>query len=132
MNYLLDSHAFIWSVISRSKLSKNSIQAIENPDNEIFVSHITFWEISIKTQLGKINLHGSSPEEFPDWCERFDFKMLPLTLHDVVTFYKLPRSTHKDPFDRMLVWQSLARQFTLISKDELLNSYLPHGLKILW
>lgn len=132
MNYLLDSHTFIWSVIAKDKLSGNAAPIIENSENQIFVSHLTFGEISIKQELGKINLHGSSPEEFDDWCERLNFKTLPLSLLDVTTFYKLPRSNHNDPFDRMLVWQAINRQFTLISKDKSLQLYLPQGLKILW
>ena len=132
MNYLLDSHAFIWAVIAQDKLSRNAAPIIENSENEIFVSHLSFWEISIKQELGKINLHGSSPEEFSGWCEKLNFKVLPLSLHDVTTFYRLPRSTHKDPFNRMLVWQAINRQFTLISKDKSLQLYSSQGLKILW
>lgn len=132
MNYLLDSHTFIWSVIAKDKLSRNAASTIENSENEIFESHLSFWEISIKQELGKINLHGSTPEEFSDWCEKLNFKILPLSLHDVTTFYKLPRANHKDPFDRMLVWQAINRQFTLISKDKSLHLYSPLGLKILW
>ena len=132
MNYLLDSHAFIWSVIASNNLSRNSKLAIEDPQSEIFVSYLTFWEISIKQELGKINLHGSTPDDFAEWCEKLDFKILPLTLEDVSTFYRLPRSIHKDPFDRMLVWQAIIRQFTLVSKDQVLQLYKPYGLKMLW
>ena len=132
MSYLLDSHTIIWFSLEPQKLSKTTGTILEDSGNEIFVSHVSFWEISIKHALGKIDLHGGDSLDLLQWCKKEGLKILFLSDNDVGTFHKLPRVLHKDPFDRMLVWQSINRHLTLISKDPSLDAYLPYGLKITW
>ena len=66
MKVLLDTHSFLWSAFSPEKLSQKARDAIERGENDVFVSVITFWEISLKFALGKINLSGITPEQLPD------------------------------------------------------------------
>jgi len=132
MNCLLDSHALIWSLLLPHKLSRNAYKVIEDQQNELFVSHVSFWEISLKYSLGKLDLLGAKPDEIPNWCRRSDIKTISLSENDVASFYKLPRSLHKDPYDRMLVWQAINRQLVLITKDDELKAYYPAGLSTLW
>ncbi len=132
MNYLLDSHSIIWSSLQPEKLSHATSIILENPQNQIHVSHISFWEICIKYSIGKINLHGGTPADLLNWCKKVGFKILPLSENEVVTFHQLPRALHKDPFDRMLVWQAIHQQYILVSNDKLLESYLTYGLKLHW
>ena len=111
---------------------KESIRILDDDAEEVFVSYVSFWEINIKFSLGKVSLGRGTPEEIFQWCKEAGFKILPLSEHVVVSFYKLPRALHKDPFDRMLVWQCINRRLTLVSNDELLDAYLPYGLSRFW
>lgn len=65
MTYLLDSHAFVWSIIDPSKLSSKARLTIEDNEQSILVSVVSFWELSLKYALGKLHLQGVLPEEFP-------------------------------------------------------------------
>ena len=132
MNYLLDTHAFLWAAFSPRKLSRRAREAIADPDNEILVSVVTFWEISLKFGLGKIELEGIAPEDLPDVARRIGCEVLELDSEDAASFHKLPRAGHKDPFDRMLVYQAIRRHKRLISRDAALAVYAPQGLELLW
>ena len=66
MKGLMDTHCFIWTLLDTKKLSKRAISFIENTENEIFVSAITFWEISLKFSLGKVEINGLVPEDLPE------------------------------------------------------------------
>ena len=132
MNYLLDTHTFIWTISEKGKLSSIVKQTIENPTNNIFVSAITFWEISLKFSIGKLELKGISPENLPEVAVQSGFRLIPLSPEESATHHQLMLTKHKDPFDRMLIWQSIQRNLIFISKDERLKSYNLSGLKTLW
>jgi PIN domain nuclease of toxin-antitoxin system len=132
MNCLLDTHTFLWAAMEPEKLSRQAREAILDAANDIHVSVVTFWEVSLKFALGKIELQGITPEELPDAAIQMGFTLLTLAPQDAATFYQLPRFQHKDPFDRMLVWQSICQHLTLLSKDPDLRQYQPHGLRVLW
>ncbi len=132
MNYLLDSHTLIWALYNPEKLSVQCRNVLESTANEIHVSYITFWEISLKFSLGKIELPKSKPEDLPEACKQTGYKMLQLTEHDVSSFYKLPSTQHKDPFDRMLIWQAINRNYYFLSRDRGIALYKSHGLKLVW
>ena len=83
MKYLLDTHTFIWSVMDSSKLSESVKEIIQNPDNEIFVSGISFWEIAIKTQIGKMkfeNFNIRQDGEFHWYWSKVDIEDIQLFL----------------------------------------------------
>ena len=132
MKLLLDTHALLWALISPDKLSKKAARAIESPDNEIYVSTLSLWEISIKFNLGKIALDPITPADLPDAIERTGFQLLAPSADEYASFYQLPRHAHKDPFDRMLIWQSLQHSFTLVTKDGNIEAYQSLGLETLW
>jgi PIN domain nuclease of toxin-antitoxin system len=132
MNCLLDTHAFLWTAMHPEQLSRHTRALILDAANDIHVSVVTFWEVSLKFALGKIELQGITPAELPDAAIQMGFTLLPLAPRDAATFYQLPRFQHKDPFDRMLVWQSICQNLTLLSRDPDLRQYQPHGLRVLW
>ena len=132
MNCLLDTHTFLWAAMYPEKLSHRARATILDAANDIHVSVVTFWEVSLKFALGKIELQGTTPEELPDAAVQMGFTLLTLAPQDAATFDQLPRFQHKDPFDRMLVWQSICQNLTLLSKDSDLRQYQPHGLHVLW
>ena len=132
MNCLLDTHTFLWAAMSPEQLSRHARATILDAANDIHVSAVTFWEVSLKFALGKIELQGTTPEELPDAARQMGFTLLTLAPQDAATFHQLLRGQHKDPFDRMLVWQSICQHLTLLSKDPDLRQYQPHGLRVLW
>jgi PIN domain nuclease of toxin-antitoxin system len=132
MNYLLDTHAFIWALTYKSKLSLLVQQIIENADNNIFVSSITFWEISLKSSIGKLKLEGVLPDALPKLALQTGFQLIELLPNESSSYHNLNLQIHKDPFDRMLIWQAIQRDLILVSKDEHIHQYQSVGLRILW
>jgi len=131
-DYLLDTHAFIWSVFEPEKLGKRARLVLADADTRIIVSSVTFWEIALKASVGKLTLTDCTPEELPNVAEIMGFERLALEAEEAAAFHRLPKHTHKDPFDRMLIWQAIHRKLTLISKDGEFPAYGSLGLKTLW
>ena len=130
-SYLLDTHSFLWSILEPEKLGQQAIEVLENYDNAIIVSSITFWEISLKYSLGKFTL-GCKPDDLIKIAEDMGFAKVSLTPEEAALFYQLPRLVHKDPFDRMLIWQAIANNLTLISVYSHFENYGQFGLKVIW
>lgn len=93
---------------------------------------ITFWEISLKYAIGKLELENISPEELPGISKETGFETLDLSETEVSSFHKLPKSSHKDPFDRIVIWQAILNDLILISKDKNFSLYEENGLKATW
>ena len=132
MNYLLDTHTFLWAIFDSQKLSDNAKEAILNPGNSIYISLITFWEISLKYSLGKLGLENITPEELPAISREAGFETLKLTEKEVSSFHNLPRTNHKDPFDRLIIWQAINNDLILLSKDIMFPEYRESGLRVIW
>ncbi len=132
MNYLLNTHVFLWTLFDPDKLSKKARGVIEDPDNRVYVSAATYWEISLKYALGKLVLTNVLPDALPGISKQMNFETMDVDAETASTFYKLPRDSHKDPFDRLVVWQALNRDAVLITKDGGLGPYKRLGLRTLW
>ena len=131
MKYLIDTHIFLWSLFSPQKIIKVARQILMESENRIFVSTITFWEISLKYSLNKLKLEGITPNELPESAMTMNYEILSLKAEDAASFYRLPRTSHKDPFDRMIIWQAIREKMVLISKDSKMSAYEKYGLNIL-
>jgi PIN domain nuclease of toxin-antitoxin system len=130
---LLDTHTFIWSTLQTNNLSKNSKEIISNRSNEICVSTISFWEISLKTRINKFSFENININDFPKYAGNMGFTIIDMQENEAITYYELPLKTnHKDPFDRMLIWQAITKDMSMISKDELFEQYRKDGLKLIW
>ena len=121
MNLLLDTHTLLWWC-ENQKLSTEAAAAIADPDNLAYVSAASIWEISIKQARGKLRVD----EAIYDICSE-DFESLPITHTDARLAGSLPNH-HRDPFDRMLIAQALARDLLLVTRDSQMGSY---GVNIL-
>ena len=133
MMYLLDTHTFIWTVLKTDILSSNSREIIFSKNNEIFVSTVSFWEISLKVSIKKFSFEKISINDLPAMARDMDFTIMDLQENETSTFHELPlKENHKDPFDRMLIWQAITKNMTLISKDKLFDQYKKDGLKLFW
>lgn len=132
MKLLLDTHAFLWFTMEPTKLGRSGRKAIREQGAEVFVSAISFWEISLKIGIGKLELNNVSPEELPKVAEASGLNVLPLKSDVAASFRQLPNTEHKDPFDRMLVWQAIDARMTLVTKEKFPVNYQKAGLRVLW
>jgi PIN domain nuclease of toxin-antitoxin system len=130
MTYLLDTHFLLWAISDTKKLSKKVKNIITNPINQIIISTVSFWEVSLKSSLGKLEMSGFSPEDLPEICLQIGFDIKTLSPEESSTYHKLNATYHKDPFDRMLIWQAIRNGYILISEDEQVKKYRSEGLKV--
>jgi PIN domain nuclease of toxin-antitoxin system len=114
------------------KLTDKAASILSNIKNEIFISVVSYWEISLKYSLGKLELEGIKPDDLPHKARDLGLKLFQINEYEVSTFYKLPKLKHKDPFDRLIIWQAINNNLVLISKDKDFEDYLKFGLNILW
>ncbi len=132
MSYLLDSHTLLWSIMDEKKLSAKVHSLLEDTNNRILVSAVSFWEISLKYALGKLNLRGVEPGQLPDLARQTGFELIELLPEDCATYHELVANWHRDPFDRMLIWQAIQNKLSIISKDRHIANYKSAGLKVVW
>jgi len=128
MSFLLDTHYLLWAISDPSRISKNIKNIITNPENRVFVSTISFWEVSLKSGLGKLEISGFSPEDLPSLCTKIGFEIMLLSPEESSTYHELKATHHKDPFDRMLIWQAIRNNLILISSDVNISRYKSEGL----
>jgi len=121
MKYLLDTHIILWSTLDVKKLSRKAKTILENPDNVLYFSPISLWEISIK--------HAKHPEQMPitsarvkDLALKMGLIELPVRSRHGVDIANLPE-IHNDPFDRMLITQARSEGIGLISHDDRVIAY---------
>ena len=113
---LIDTHALIWFMHGDNSLSVTARQVLEDAETRRYVSVATLWEMSIKVSLGKLNLDRSLPDFFNRYLDDFDFTILPIERSHLLTLQTLfPH--HRDPFDRLLIAQSIAEGLPLVSGD---------------
>lgn len=115
---LVDTHALLWWLSDDPGLSATAREAVADPANDVFVSTASIWEIAIKRALGKL----SAPDDLPAHIEAEGFGWLPVNAEHAWHVQELPPH-HRDPFDRLLVAQSLVEQMPIISADLRLRAY---------
>ena len=121
MKVLLDTCAFLWITTDDPQLSETARQIFKNPNNEIFLSSVSAWEI-IKNSIGKLPLPSLAEEFISSQRLKHEIDTLPLTEKAVFHLNKLPNH-HKDPFDRMLICQAIEHDLTILTSDSLIVQY---------
>ena len=131
MNYLLDTHYILWTLFEPDRIGKKIRRIYADEEKTKYVSGISLWEISLKYSIGKLDLFGTNPDEVIQKVKESGFELLNVDNYLLASYYQLPKKEdHKDPFDRMLIWQAIANDFALLSKDTRINQYIENGLKI--
>jgi len=131
MNYLVDTHYLIWSLLDPDKMAPVHREVLLDATSIKYVSKISYWEIALKYSLGKLQLKGVTPEALFETAVDAGYQIYDITQDDLITSYRLPISkNHRDPFDRLLVWQCIRNNLVFISADERLKEYTEHGLKL--
>jgi len=123
MNFLLDTHAFIWFMEDNTFLSRKAKEAIENPENYISISVASLFEIAIKLKSKKIGFDKPVSDFFSDIAE-YNITLLPISEKHLIAYDTIPLlSTHKDPFDRLIIATALVDKLSLISIDKQFDKY---------
>ena len=121
MNYLIDTHTFLWFVSGSTDLSQKAKAAIESNDNTIFISIASLWEISIKTALGKLQINGKYESVLTDVVEN-NIVILPINFQHTVIQNGLAFH-HRDPFDCIIIAQALVEKMDLVGNDKMFDNY---------
>lgn len=128
MKLLLDTHTLLWFIAGSSSLSSTARSLIEDPANENFVSIASIWETAIKASLGKMNLTAPFEQLFPNQLEINGFELLPVSVEHTAVVSNLPFH-HRDPFDRILISQTIHEKMKIVSVDDVFDDY---GLDRSW
>lgn len=122
MKLLLDTCTFLWITLDSEELSDQARQLHADPFNEVYLSSVSAWEISVKFALGRLPLPDEPDRFVPDQREKHGIQPLAL---DELAALQLPRlpDLHRDPFDRMLICQSIADGLTILTPDRSITQY---------
>ena len=118
LRLLLDTHTFVWCLSDVPKLTEEARTAIAEPRNDVFVSAVTGWEISVKRAKGRM----IAPDNLSAMIGEKGFIHLPLTFHHAEQAGNLPMR-HRDPIDRLLVAQAQAEGLILVTRDAFIPLY---------
>jgi len=128
VNYLLDTHAFLWTAMDDPRLSQTARDIIRDRQNVLYLSAASVWEIAIKWSLGKLRLE-LVPEVFiREEMTRNSLLPLSVEIGHALRTLALPLH-HHDPFDRILIAQALQEGFRLLSRDSILARY---DVEVVW
>jgi PIN domain nuclease of toxin-antitoxin system len=127
MRVLIDTHVFIWWTSDVKKLSKTVSDLLQSPDIEIVLSIVSIWEMQIKSSLGKLEFRIELPQLVQEQIDRNRIEILPLALSHIYALTNLPNH-HRDPFDRILIAQSMETGLQLVSIDRKFDDYINNRL----
>ena len=128
MALLLDTHTVLWYAFGNSNLSSLARTLIDDPAKEKYLSIASPREVGIKVSSGKLSIAEPVDIFFADQMRRLSLRLLPVSLAHATRVSTLPFH-HRDPFDRMLVAQSLTENIAIVSADAILDAY---GVTRLW
>lgn len=119
--FLLDTHGFLWLIQGDPQLSERARVVISDDTNQLYFSVASIWEIAIKLNIGKLKI-GHTIEDVYTLLDQLNIEILPIDRPDLIQYLTLPIH-HRDPFDRILIAQSLNRDLVLVSADESFRAY---------
>jgi len=121
LKLLLDTHTFLWSM-DGGPLSEAAAAGILDPQNELFLSAASYWEICLKLSIGKLALADNWSEQFDVEIAVNGIRWLPIEPDHCRRIVELP-AIHQDPFDRLLVAQALCEELAILTSDRHIRSY---------
>ncbi len=128
MIYLLDTVIWLWSIGPEEKINKIAREILNDGGEEIYLSAVTSWELSIKMSLGKIHLPAPPGQCIPAFMAKQGLRPLSVSHIHAAKVYELPRY-HEDPFDRLLIAQAIVEQMTVLTSDRAFGKY---PVEVLW
>ena len=121
MKAIIDTHTYICYINGDNRLSPKAFEIVDDRRNDIFISSASIWELSIKIKLGKLKII-SNFENIEHDLRDLHISVLYIAMNDILQNYNLP-FYHRDPFDRIIISQSLTKELPIIGCDELFDNY---------
>jgi PIN domain nuclease of toxin-antitoxin system len=132
MKILLDTQILIWFQLDDPQLTNRVRTMIEDPNNRIFVSHLSFMEITIKQTVNRLPTFMIPMKELAKKVETDGFTSLPISFAHIITYHQIPlHDDHRDPFDRLILATALAEQMPIISADDKFKRY-QDIIEVIW
>jgi len=128
MKLLLDTNVFIWLNDAPDRVRKQVMTIVADPDNDLFLSLTSIWEMQIKIQLGKLQLSDALPDILRTQQIDNNLQILNINLSHIWALENL-QYHHRDPFDRLLIAQAQIEGMTLVSADGIFDLY---DVDLLW
>lgn len=128
MKLLLDTHTLLWILTADKKLSKKARRLYTSENNDIFLSVASIWKIAIKVSIGKLNLSNPLKEFITIHIKGNDIRVLAIEPADIYPIESLPFH-NRDPFDRLIIAQSMTRNYPILSADSDFDAY---PIKRIW
>ena len=125
---LLDTHAFLSFMVDDSRLSATARKIFIDPDNNLYLSIASVWEMAIKSGLEKLKLPLPIDQYIASRTKNHDIVLLDLTVEHIAVVENLPYH-HKDPFDRLLISQCISEKLPILSSDRMFSAY---PVQIVW
>ncbi|MCY2943990.1 MAG: type II toxin-antitoxin system VapC family toxin [Planctomycetota bacterium] len=122
MKLLLDTHTLLWLVENNPQLSQTALDLLVDPGNELLLSPATYWELAIKISIRKYQLTDPLADYIAEAVQLYGLTILQMDVKHAEAIVTLPHH-HKDPFDRMLIAQSIVENVALVSSDEAFDAY---------
>ena len=119
---LLDTHAFIWYTTDSSRLTATGRSLIDNGENDILLSTASVWEMAIKHSIGRLTFSSPFIEFIKQQIAVNRIDILEITFDHIEVVASLPLH-HRDPFDRLIIAQSMAEQIPILSVDAIFDAY---------
>ena len=128
MPYLLDTHTFLWMAGDPSALSANVREIVEEKNHHLYLSAASAWEIAMLQQLKRVELPDVPQRFIPEALQQLNILPIPIGFTTAISAATLP-FIHRDPFDRLIIAEALKEKMTVLTKDNLFESY---GVKTVW
>jgi PIN domain nuclease of toxin-antitoxin system len=125
---LLDTHVLLWWLVDDPRLPAGPRSILAEPDNTLLVSSASAWEIATKHRLGKLPEAGEIVRDFENLLRRAQMSTLPISVAHALKAGSLP-GHHRDPFDRLLIAQSLLEGVPIMTRDP---AFEPYKVELLW
>ncbi len=119
--FLLDTHIFLWFIQGDVRLSDRMKALINDDTSQLYLSSASLWEIAIKLNIGKLKINHTIDDLY-QILDQLQVEVLSIAKSDLNVYRELPLH-HRDPFDRLLIAQSISRQLILVSVDEVFTEY---------
>ena len=121
MRYLIDTNILIWYIRNQKEFLRNNYNIIDNPENDIYISVITIWEIALKTSKKLLDI-GIDLNGLYHLIQNRKFILLPINQNHLEGILNLP-PIHKDPFDRLLIATAKSENLPIITTDKCIHQY---------
>jgi PIN domain nuclease of toxin-antitoxin system len=128
MRLLVDTHCWLWMLVSPARLADRARELLADPENELLLSAASAWEIAIKYALGKLTLSAAPQVLIPELMARSGVTPLPVVHAHALHVASLPPH-HRDPFDRLLAAQAQLERCPIVTRDRVFRKY---GVTVVW